>query len=597
MSVEDLINPLEYYNSYLKDKVNDAACKYFDNLVTITNTDKDANKTTCDKYYKKEEELNTINDLINSKKGLKGFLIFLSVLLFVLAFTIGILLFKNIFSYPELHIGFILLFIAIGLVILLVFVNRITEYINEQEKIRDEIINVMKTLKDEAYHQLIEINTSYDDNCANEIINSCIDLIKFDRSFKPEKLCKLKYQYGFMENTDKDTSTLSLQSGEILGNPFLLYKQLHTFMGSQTYTGSITISWQEQERDNEGHTHYVTKMETLYASITRPKPFYTTSTHLVYGNDAAPNLSFSRTASKANEMDEKDFEKLERKFDKKLDKMVQKDIDPSDGSQFTRLANAEFEGLFNALNRDNELEFRLLFTPIAQNNELKLIKSKVPYGDDFSFVKNHKLNFITSSHSQIFNYDCNPSLFIGFDLEKSRTKFIAYINNYLKGFYFDLAPLLCIPLYQQTKTRDYIYNNDYPSNITSLEHEVIANAFNDNLLKPMNCDTDIINKVKFNGKAGNIDDLTVKSTGYETFDEVEYVSEMGGDGHMHSIPVHWTRYEQVSTIHKIQGVNTNMSRKEYYSNNTTDNSSIIIKKGLLGVLGRKFNDLGIKINK
>ena len=48
--------------------------------------------------------------------------------------------------------------------------------------------------------------------------------------------------------------------------------------------------------------------------------------------------------------------------------------------------------------RDNENQFRLLFTPLAQRNIVDLVKDS-PYGDDFYFIKQNKLNTIYSHHS------------------------------------------------------------------------------------------------------------------------------------------------------------------------------------------------------
>lgn len=51
---------------------------------------------------------------------------------------------------------------------------------------------------------------------------------------------------------------------------------------------------------------------------------------------------------------------------------------------------------------------------------LDLLKSKVPYGDDFYFYKHKKLNYIISSHSQNFDYNPDMSIFITLMLMKLR---------------------------------------------------------------------------------------------------------------------------------------------------------------------------------
>ena len=64
------------------------------------------------------------------------------------------------------------------------------------------------------------------------------------------------------------------------------------------------------------------------------------------------------------------------------------------------MSNTRFEVLFGALDRTNEVQFRELFTPLAQTNMVDLILSKTGYGDDFNFRKRRRMNEIVSEHSQ-----------------------------------------------------------------------------------------------------------------------------------------------------------------------------------------------------
>ena len=106
-----------------------------------------------------------------------------------------------------------------------------------------------------------------------------------------------------------------------------------------------------------------------------PYPEYFYDTRLIYGNEAAPNLCFSRKPnSSVARMNEKQLEKYIKKGDKKIKKMESKaltDDDPT--TNFQSMGNNKFDVLFNALDRNNEVEFRLLFTPLAQKNIVNLI--------------------------------------------------------------------------------------------------------------------------------------------------------------------------------------------------------------------------------
>ena len=165
-----------------------------------------------------------------------------------------------------------------------------------------------------------------------------------------------------------------------------------------------------------------------------------------------------------------------KKQTKKLEKKAVHDLmDDDDTTNYTRFGNDEFEALFGGENRNNDVEFNLLFTPLSQKAELALIKSVKPFGDDFFFDKQKKLNYIKSYHSQRFNYDQDARMFFNYDYEKARAKFINYNDNYFTNLYFDLAPLFAIPLYQQHKSLEYIYKGIFKNMVSPFEYEIFAN--------------------------------------------------------------------------------------------------------------------------
>ena len=195
-------------------------------------------------------------------------------------------------------------------------------------------------------------------------------------------------------------------------------------MGTRIYTGSRVVTWTETVTDSQGHRRTVTQSQTLTASLSKPYPEYNDYTELIYGNEAAPDLSFSRGPSGASNMNEKQIERAVKKGEKKLRKKAQADMTDDDPTtNFTQMANSEFDVLFGAIDRDNEVQFRLLFTPLAQQNMTALVKAKEPFGDDFSFIKRGMLNYISSTHSQSFPFDAHPSQFVGYDIDESKRLF------------------------------------------------------------------------------------------------------------------------------------------------------------------------------
>ena len=314
---------------------------------------------------------------------------------------------------------------------------------------------------------------------------------------------------------------------------------------------------------------------------------------MIYGNEAAPNLSFSRAKSGVLGMNDRQVEAMIKKESKDFDKMARKAV--MNKTSYTRIGNAEFESLFGGEDRDNETEFRLLFTPLAQTNLIKLIKSTEPYGDDFAMFKHKKINVVRSDHSQTFSYLCNPSNFITNSYLDAKKRFEGYCNEYFKAMFFDFAPLLSIPLYQQYKTKEYIYKNNYPSNVTSFEHESLANSFDTSVLVVPNSKTPAILKTSFSGKSGRTDNVNITAHTFTTIRRVEYVNKMGGDGRIHSIPVEWDEYIPAAKVTKMAIKEERTTRNEFidhmndgdftsFLNDASFKNRFSYQRGLLAVL-------------
>ena len=542
MQDNSLLEPLELYNSKLKDLHNQNTTDYFDELVKLSGINPEENKKTVQEYKTKLAEIEDVNKKLSKFRGLRTFIIVLIVVfLLVGVYCVYDAFFTEVPSIPMV-VGIIVPIVAvaadIGFIVLIV--KKINVILNNVEALKAQYEQERDQLLNKAWSQMYALNILYDWNIPSQIITKTTPLIEMDKIFDPKKYQYLHEKYGLNENNNENISTYYVQSGSILGNPFLLCKDFKQDWANYKYTGSLNIRWTETVRNSDGSVSTVTKTQTLYASVYKPVPTYDFETYLIYGNDAAPNLKFYRYPTNANKMNEKELAKYVKSGVKKLDKLSRKAV--KNGEDYTRLDNDEFEVLFGGENRNNETEFRLLFTPLAQKNELNLIKSKQPYGDDFYFEKSEQLNFIQSYHSQNIDYYANPNKFITYDYEEARKTFIDYNNEYFKGLFFDLAPLISIPLYQQHKAREYIYKEEYRANITSYEHESIANSFNVNILKHPDSRTHAILKTTFNNKDNEADRVTIRANSFTTVERVDYVSVRGGDGRYHNVPVYWLEY-------------------------------------------------------
>lgn len=542
--IKDILKPAESFK-LISETFSQNVDEYFNNLVKQSKINKGDNKSTCDKYYGKVKEKEKKVKKGKGQRALRGFLIFLAVVFF-LAMVVGILLLAiPAWRGQPLYVTLPLLIggAVLGTGMILIICLSLNKNIKKIDEVIKKLDTEIKKLEKEGWDQLAPLNELFNWNIPQYLISSTVPLVNLDRFFTPYRHDQLFRKYGYGD-PGIDASVVSVQSGSILGNPFMFEKIHYTWMGTQVYTGSIVISWTTVERDSNGHSYTQHHTQTLTASVTKPKPFYGYDTQLVYGNDAAPNLEFSRQSSNADfaSMSDRKLKRFVKKSERRLTKKARK------SETFTKMGNSEFEAMFNASNRTNETEFRLLFTPIAQQNMIELLKAK-PYGDDFSFNKQGPINIVRSAHSQGFDYHAAPWLFQSFDYEKIEETFKTYCNEYFQSMYFDLAPILSIPLYQQHKAKEYIYKSN--DGVTTHEMESLANyAGWENFSHPQT-ETECILKV---GKASNNRGLlsaTVNCRSYKTIQHTEHVSVYGGDGRYHDVPVIWYEYIPLSKMTSI----------------------------------------------
>lgn len=595
MEANELLEPSKLFYSQVKPAHRQNVEEYYDNLVQQSGLDVELNRLTNKNINLKNSKIADQKKSLGRKKALKTFLIFMTVIGFI--GTIALLI--KAFQPTGRDKILIDCLIALGCTIAsILFIIIITKKVKPSILNIDELIKKLTAERDEligqAVAQMAPLNGLFDWNIPATLFSKTIPLIQLDNHFEETQYQMLHEKYGFNGNPEKNISTVYVQSGSILGNPFLIEKNYVQEMHNVAYTGHLTISWTSTYKDSEGHLHTTTHTQTLTATLHKPAPYYYYDTWLVYGNDAAEHLSFSRSPSKVNTMNEKQIQKYVRNFDAKLDKMTQKSI--QNGTNFQRLGNNEFEALFNALDRDNNVEFRLLFTPLAQKNMINLLTTKEPYGDDFYFVKRKNLNYIKSAHSQNTNFEGNPEIFTSFyDHDLSRKFFIEYNELYMQSLYYDLAPIMSIPLYQQHASQEYIYKGTIKRNITEMETEVMANASKTKSFIPEDAATDVILKTELLRKQRTADVNKVHAYSFKAIRHVDYVPTLGGDGKMHNVPVEWFEYLPVEKTSElvVQKCDVNgLAFKQKYNNGGLNdfisrfskNNSILFRQGQISFL-------------
>ena len=163
------------------------------------------------------------------------------------------------------------------------------------------------------------LNDLFTPEMSKTLFAKTLPLINLDKMFDSKRLEYLVRKFGLNAAQDPNRSTLYVQSGDINGNPFFLANDLVHELGLKTYTGSITIHWTSSKTVN-GKRVTQHHSQVLTASIERPCPFYRKLPYVVYGNEAAPDLVFSRQDSDAELLTQKQIDRLVKRKIKKLQK-------------------------------------------------------------------------------------------------------------------------------------------------------------------------------------------------------------------------------------------------------------------------------------
>ena len=498
-----IYNPLEEFVSKFKNIHEQHTNEFFEKLVQESGINIEKNKETVRLYNEYRENLAKLKKKLNWWR-------FLRVLMCITILLIPLVILK---TTPK--------------------IKALRTEIEESDNRAEELLN-------EANNQMLPLNKLFTNRDALNIIESTIPLISFDSSFSVKQESDMKINYDFSEYNEDEQSTIDVLAGNYNENPFLFENKIVHTMGTETYHGYKTIRWTETYRDSSGKLRTRTRTQTLHATVTKPKPFYNTQVVLNYCSQGGPELSFSRDASHLEQKSEKEIERFVKRGEKKLKKKTDKAI--SQNSDFMSMSNSDFEVLFDALDRTNEVQFRTLFTPLAQTNMVALILSKIGYGDDFNFIKSKRTNRIISNHSQGRVINLLPGNYISYSYDIIKENFIEKNKEFFKAVYFDFAPLLAIPVYQERPVHSLKPIPDYSQLYSLKECEALANAVDYKYIVHPNTKTQAILKSAFVTSKNNIDETCITAYSYDIEKRVDIVSVRGGDGHFHNVPVEWDEY-------------------------------------------------------
>lgn len=533
---ELLLEPLKYYEQVGAAEHEKNATERFDTLLKQSGVDAEANRATVKKYRAETHALEKMRDS-RSKQNAFRVLLILAIVGGAILAIYGLTALSSSVLRGCLCVGGGAGLIVLGALLLKKKVLPAIRSLDEKIAVRQKAADALLA---EAERQTASLNALFRQDEAVRLIEKTIPEFSFSERFSVEEQTLFEEKYDLSTNDSEELSTLDTLSGNFSGNPFFYRLVKRHRLGMQTYHGSRVISWRETYYDKDGHPRTRTVTQTLHASVTKPKPFYDEQTSLYYGTQAAPDLCFSRSPKHSERLSESERERKVRRGEKKLKKKSEKSL--AKGGNFQSMANAEFDVLFGADDRNHEVQFRLAYTPLAQRSTVALLTSRGGYGDDFYFYKRRRCNEICSEHAQVWAMDASPSRYYSYDVDDCRKKFIDFQRNYFKSLFFDFAPCFAIPAYMEAPAASLEMPPSQKASFTSYEHEVLANALGARNLAHPASQTDAILKTRFLGHAEDADGVEVTAYSYDTALRVDHIPTFGGDGKLHDVPVPWTEY-------------------------------------------------------
>lgn len=496
-----IYNPLEEYETTFRDRHAESTRRLFESKVRQSGIDVEKNRGTVRLYRQYKENVSRLEKQRDRRRVLR-------------------------------------VFMCITVILIPVVIWKTTPAIRQLRSDVAQAARRADELMAEAKLQMLPLNRLFTDRDAVDIIVSTIPLLSFERCFSAQQEADMQCNYDFYEEGTDEQSTRDVLAGRYNENPFVFEDKIIHTMGTHTYHGYKIIHWTETERDSDGNWVTETHTQTLHASVTKPKPFYHTQVALNYGAQGAPDLSFSRDASHLEQKSDKQIQRLvkrgERKLKKKTDRAIRQNRD------FVSMSNSDFEVLFDALDRTDEVQFRTLFSPLAQTNMVALIRSQSGYGDDFHFIKDHRFNRIITGHSQGRPVNLRPADYVSYSYDVVEENFVGKNIRFFKAVYFDLAPLLAIPVYQERP----VSLNPLPASAqrySMKECESLANAAVDCVVHP-DTKTQAIVKAAFVCSQDDADLVCVTAYSYDIQPRVDLVPVHGDDGRYHDVPVEWDDY-------------------------------------------------------
>ncbi|MBR6021678.1 MAG: hypothetical protein IK066_04585 [Kiritimatiellae bacterium] len=554
---EELYEPLERYRDELKAAHRANAEAMFAELAEASGVDAGANAKTC-------AEAERLGHELKDWKRRKGWRLAAEVALWVALAVAVLAAVAGVTGFPDgaRHAGWMGWgTVGAGLAGALLGWGARPAVKRAAGKV-SELKAALAGVEAEAEAQMAGLNGLFDWDMPGKLSEKTLPGVKFDGYFSEGRLRDLRETFGWNGEGFGKGSVLWAQSGEINGNPFVVGRVVEQAEGTKTYKGTKRISWRARVPDGNGGWRWETRHETLVATVEKPMPTYPERSFVLFANDAAERLEFTRAPSPmAKETPgTRGCERALKRCVKKLEKFA-RNLDDRYG--FT-MSDPEFEAYFQAWDRNDEVQFRLLYTVLAQRQLLALLKDRSEgFGDDFEMQKRGRINVLWPKHLDGACLDGNPARWRSRSFATAKEKFVEGNAAWFRHAYFALAPLLAVPLYQQTRSHETIWRSVLDRASASPEHEALANFLGEGRWKHPGSVTRNILKAAARRGADGRRRVEITALGFRTEERVDQVPVWGQDGNRHLVDVPWLEYLPVERTSEMRVVDApGKSRRE-----------------------------------
>ena len=135
-----------------------------------------------------------------------------------------------------------------------------------------------------------------------------------------------------------------------------------------------------------------------------------------------------------------------------------------------------------------------------------------------------------------------PETYASYSYDIIKDNFTLKNAENIQAIYFDFAPLLAIPVYQERPVHSLKPSPDSSQLYSLKECEALANAIDYKYVVHPDTKTKAILKSAFVSSKDNVDETCITAYSYDVENRVDIFSVQGGDGHFHNVPVEWDEY-------------------------------------------------------